>query len=52
MAKIKLYRGIGADTKEELEKYIKDFYDMSIKAHGYGGGGNLGDGIYFTTDKS
>lgn len=52
MAKIKVYRGIGADTKEELEKYIKDFYDKNIKAQGYGGGGNLGNGIYFTTDKN
>lgn len=51
MAKIKVYRGIGADTKEELDKYIKEFYDKSIKAQGYGGGGNLGNGIYFTTDK-
>lgn len=52
MAKIKVYRGIGADTKEELEKYIKEFYDKNIKAQGYGGGGNLGNGIYFTTDKN
>ncbi len=51
MAKIKVYRGIGADTKEELDKYIKEFYDKSIKAQGYGGGGNLGNGIYFTTNK-
>lgn len=51
MAKIKVYRGIGADTKEELDKYIKEFYDKNIKAQGYGGGGNLGNGIYFTTNK-
>lgn len=52
MAKIKVYRGIGADTQEELDKYIKEFYDKTIKAQGYGGGGNFGDGIYFTTDKN
>lgn len=51
MAKIKVYRGIGADTKEELDKYIKEFYNKNIKAQGYGGGGNLGNGIYFTTNK-
>ena len=51
MAKIKVYRGIGADTKEKLDKYIKEFYDKNIKAQGYGGGGNLGNGIYFTTNK-
>lgn len=52
MGKIKVYRGIGANTKEELDKYIKEFYDKSIKAQSYGGGSNLGNGIYFTTNKN
>ena len=49
MAKIKVYRGIGADTKEELEEYIKDFYDRNTTFTTHGGGNNLGEGAYFTT---
>ncbi len=48
---MKLYRGIGADTKAELDKYIKDFYDPKIEPNTYGGGANLGQGYYFSTDK-
>ena len=52
MAKIKIYRGISAESQAELDKYIKDFYDKSSTFITHGGGRNLGEGAYFTTSRS
>lgn len=43
-----LYRGISADTPENLQKYIDDMMDTSIKPKTYEGGGAYGEGYYFT----
>lgn len=49
MRKIKVYRGIGAGSQEQLDEYIKDFYDKNSTFITHGGGTNLGEGAYFTT---
>lgn len=50
MAKIKLYRGINADTQEELDQYISEFM-AGGKAGGHGGEMIHGSGDYFATDR-
>lgn len=51
MAKIKIYICIGADTKEELDKYIKEAYDKNINVK-EDDGVNLKNNICFTTNKN
>ena len=46
----KLYRGIKAETPEELEKYIADMMDPTIKPRTYEGSA-YGEGYYFTPAK-
>lgn len=50
MAKIKIYRGITANTQEELDRYISEFM-ASGEAGTHGGGHNYGIGDYFSADK-